>query len=69
MEDPREKALEMVQQDQISIDSLWLRYFANGGDAGPLDFEAYVYGLLDLAGSDALILSWAVDEVSPDRHR
>jgi len=65
MEDPRGTALGMVQQDHVSIDCLWLRYFANGGDADPLDFEAYVYGLLELDEYDDLILSWAVEEVSP----
>ncbi|MEE9098381.1 hypothetical protein [Pseudarthrobacter phenanthrenivorans] len=63
MEDPRETARGMVQQDHVSIDCLWLRYFANGGDADPLDFEAYIYGLLELDEYDDLILSWAVEEV------
>lgn len=54
----------MVQQDRTSIENLWLRYFANGGNAGPLDFEAYIYGLLDPDEYDALILFWAVEEVS-----
>ena len=30
---PRQVALEMVQQDEASLDKLWLRNFANGGNA------------------------------------
>jgi len=54
----------MVQQDKTSIDHLWLRYFANGGNADPVDFEAYLHGLLDADEYDTLILSWALEDVS-----
>jgi hypothetical protein len=64
MNDPRQTALEMVQQDKTSIADLWLRYFANGGNADPVDFEAYLHGLLDADECDMLILSWALDDVS-----
>lgn len=64
MDDPRQAALDLVQRDQASIDMIWLSYFANGGNADPLDFEAYIYGLLDPDEYDPLILSWAVEEVS-----
>ena len=64
MADPRREALEMVQQDKTSIDLLWLRYFANGGNAEPLDFEAYIYGLLDPDEYDPLVLSWAIEDIT-----
>lgn len=64
MNDPRQTALEMVRQDKTSIDDLWIRYFANGGNADPVDFEAYIHGLLDADEYDPAILSWAVDDIS-----
>ena len=64
MNDPRQTALEMVQQDKTSIDDLRIRYFANGGNADPVDFEAYIHCLLDADEYDPAILSWAVDDIS-----
>ncbi|UKA76176.1 hypothetical protein [Arthrobacter sp. FW306-07-I] len=64
MGDPRQAALDMVQRDEIDIFTIWLRYFAYGGDADELDFEAGIYGLLGLDEYDALILSWVVEELS-----
>ncbi|WP_285247706.1 MULTISPECIES: hypothetical protein [unclassified Pseudarthrobacter] len=64
MGDPRQAALDMVQQNKADIEATWLRYFANGGNADQIDFEACVYGLLDLDEYDARILSWAVEEIS-----
>lgn len=63
MEDPWLAALALVQCRAASIEDLWMRYFAKGGDAGSVEFEAYLYGLLDPATHEALILSWVVDEV------
>lgn len=66
MDDPRQAALDMVQQDETDIFTIWLRYFAYGGNADELDFEAGIYGLLDLDEYDALILSCAVEEISAE---
>lgn len=63
MDDPRFAAWALVQCSAASVEDLWMRYFAKGGDADPVEFEAYLYGLLDPASRDALILSWVVDEV------
>ncbi|MFC8523938.1 MULTISPECIES: hypothetical protein [Micrococcaceae] len=54
----------MLQQNTASIEQLWLRYYANGGNADPLEFEAYIYGLLPHDDLDALILSWAIEDVA-----
>lgn len=64
MADPRQAALHMLQQNETDVFTIWLRYFANGGNADELDFEAYIYGLVDMDEYDALILSWAVEDVS-----
>jgi hypothetical protein len=54
----------MLQQNTASIEQLWLRYYANGGNADPLEFEAYIYGLLLPDDLDVLILSWAIEDVA-----
>lgn len=64
MKDPRQATLELLQKNRTSIELLWLRYYANGGTADPLEFEAYIYGLLGPACCDAQILSWAVEDVA-----
>ena len=40
-----------------------MKYFAMGGNADCVAFEAYLYGLVDPVRNDAVILSWVVDEV------
>lgn len=64
MEDLRFAVLALVQEKSVTIEDLWMHYFAKGGDADSLGFEAYIYGLLDLAERDALILSWVIDELA-----
>ena len=63
MKDPRFAALALVECSAVSVADLWVKYFAKGGDADSVEFEAYLYGLLDPGRHDALILSWVVDEV------
>ena len=63
VEDPRSAALALLQERRASVDEIWLRYWANGGNTGPVEFEAYLYGLLEPAEFDPVVLSWAVQEV------
>ena len=64
MEDPRFAALVLVRCHCASVEDLWVRYFAKGGDADCVEFEAYLYGLIEPRRNDALILSWVIDEVA-----
>jgi hypothetical protein len=36
------------QHARLPVSQLWLRYFALGGDAQPLDVDAYLHGLAEL---------------------
>lgn len=63
MEDPRFAAWALVQCSAASVQDLWVQYFAKGGVADSVEFEAYLYGLVDPGRHNALILSWVVDEL------
>jgi len=63
MEDPRFAAMELVRCSAVSVEELYVKYFAMGGNADCVAFEAYLYGLVDPVRNDAVILSWVVDEV------
>jgi hypothetical protein len=41
---------------------LWLRYFTFTGDAGPLEIEAFLTGLMPLSDHQCDILACAVNE-------
>jgi len=54
----------MLQQNDTTMDELWLKYWANGGSAGVEEFDAYLQGLQDRDDYDKKILAWAVEEVA-----
>jgi hypothetical protein len=47
---------------ELSVQELWLRYFALGGDAGPTEIDAYLNGLMALSEFQHNILALAVNE-------
>nr|AKA59455.1 serine phosphatase [uncultured bacterium AR_456] len=50
------------QHARLSADQLWLRYFALGGEAGPLEVHAYVHGRTELPARQHDMLAHAVNE-------
>ena len=56
---------------QLNVDELWLRYFALGGEAGKVEVEAYLSGLMPLPSLQHNILAHAInerlDELGPRR--
>lgn len=51
-----------VERTGLSADELWLRYFALGGDVGPVEVEAYLHGLMPLSGGQRDVLAHAINE-------
>jgi hypothetical protein len=51
-----------VRHARLSLDEVWLDYFALGGEAGPLDVDAYFHGLTDFPAGQRDILAHAVNE-------
>jgi hypothetical protein len=51
-----------VQRADLSLDQLWLRYFALGGNADPIDVDAHVDGLKPLPAREGDLLALAVNE-------
>jgi hypothetical protein len=47
---------------QLPVSQLWLRYFALGGEAQPLDVDAYVHGLAELPAPQRDLLAHTVNE-------
>jgi hypothetical protein len=50
------------QHADLSVSQLWLRYFALGGEAGPLDVHAYLRGRAELPAAQRDVLAHAVNE-------
>ena len=51
-----------VRHAQLSPDRLWLDYFALGGEAGPLEVDAYTHGLTELPPGQRDLLAHSVNE-------
>jgi len=70
--DEYQRALsEAFRGSELTVGELWLRYFALGGDAGKVEVEAYLSGLMPLPSLQHNILAHAVnerlDELAPRR--
>jgi hypothetical protein len=56
---------------ELTVEELWLRYFALGGDAGKVEVEAYLAGLMPLSALQHNVLAHAInerlDELGPRR--
>jgi hypothetical protein len=61
-DDNRRDLAEAFSGARLTIDELWLRYFAMGGDAGRVEIEAYLSGLMPLPSLQHNILAHAINE-------
>ena len=50
----------------ISVHHLWWHYFSLGGNAGPLEVDAYLHQALHLPRLDSQLLDHAADELLTD---
>ena len=61
--DPRREALiAACRRGGLDLEDLWFRYVGLGGDAAPLELEAYLAGLMPLDDHQYDILAHAVNE-------
>jgi hypothetical protein len=67
MLDPRTQAQVLVRDDNVSLRLLWAWYRGNGGDAGLVEFDAYLYELISLDAFDLKILVWALEDYALER--
>jgi hypothetical protein len=61
-EEDRATLVKAFQGSQLSVDQLWLAYFALGGDVGRYEVEAYLAGLMPLDAHEHNVLAQAVNE-------
>lgn len=64
MEDPRETARTLIEQQAISLEDLWVRYWANGGSFQPFEFDAYLNGAQRSDPFELKILIWAMEDLN-----
>ncbi len=65
MEDPRIVAQTLAQKDPGWVHDLWLKYWAHGGSAGMVEFDAYLHGLTERDPFELKILAWAIEDLCP----
>ncbi|MDR6989261.1 hypothetical protein J2Y66_003776 [Paenarthrobacter nitroguajacolicus] len=61
MNDPRQRARDLLEQDSITLDRLWIKYWAEGGNADLLELDAYVHEALKPHPSELTLLAWAME--------
>jgi Stage II sporulation protein E (SpoIIE) len=72
LDDEHRQLLRLAfRQSGLTLDELWMRYFGLGGDAGRVEMEAHLEGLMPLPPLQSDILAHAVnerlDELAPPR--
>lgn len=63
MNDPRQTARNLMRNNHMYPLELWMRYWANGGEAQQFEFEAYLHGLYELDPFDLEVLTWVLEEL------
>jgi hypothetical protein len=62
-EDEQQRLLAVgYQRAKLTMEQLWLRYFTLGGDAGLMEVEAHLHGLVPLPDLQRDILAHAINE-------
>ena len=56
-----------LKRSALSLEDLWLRYFALGGDGGFMEVEAYLHALMPLPPHERDILAHALNEFLDER--
>lgn len=64
--DPRLLARELLEHRKLSVMELWLYYWGNGGNAGEMEFDAFIHGIEGLAPVDLAVLASALDDARRD---
>jgi hypothetical protein len=65
MNDPRQRARDLLEQDSITLERLWVKYWAEGGNADRLELDAYVHEALKPHPSELALLAWAMEDLNP----
>jgi hypothetical protein len=60
--DQRRLLATCVERTGLSVEELWLRYFALDGEVGPVEVEAYLHGLMPLPDTQRDVLAHAINE-------
>lgn len=66
MNDPRQRARVLLDRDSITLEKLWIRYWAEGGNADPLELDAYIREALKPHPFELALLAWALEELNTD---
>ncbi len=56
-----------MDQANLRVDDLWMHYFSIGGEAGPMEVEAYLHHALGLPRLQRDMLAHALNELVDDR--
>jgi len=63
MSDPRQTARNLLRRNSVTLELLWLRYWAEGGDATAFEFDAYLHEALNPPAHELRIIEWAMEEI------
>lgn len=65
MHDPRQSARFLLDENTITLEWLWIKYWAEGGNATPLELDAYVHEALRPNSSELDLIACAMEDAFP----
>ncbi len=63
---PQQQAKALLASGDLCLLELWFLYWGQGGNAGPLELDAFIHGIPLLAQNDTAILGWALEMLPSD---
>ena len=60
--DARSRARDLLATSEMSLEEIWLAYISVGGNAGPFEMEAFIYGIDVLDQIDLMLLERALTD-------
>ncbi|YCK79734.1 hypothetical protein M1D89_01515 (plasmid) [Arthrobacter sp. D3-18] len=63
MHDPRKSARFLLDQNTITLEWLWIKYWGEGGNATALELDAYVHEALRPHPSELDLIAWAMEDL------
>lgn len=67
MECDRRAARRLILAGTATMSELWLAFFGVGGNAGPFELEAYIFGMIDISSLDEERLAVVAAELQDRR--
>ncbi|MCA4135173.1 hypothetical protein [Arthrobacter sp. M4] len=66
VQDPQVMARDLLRTTEMTLMGLWLRFWGYGGQAGYMEFDAYIHGVGSMSPGDIDLLRRAIEDLADE---